>query len=72
MYAGASGPTMKSKSSTDTAGFHDRRLSMAAVRNHPLLAEPDVLQALGGGEVFLSPYQAVEALKPPTVRPYSI
>jgi hypothetical protein len=33
----------------------DRALSMAAVRNHPLLAEPDALQSLGGGEVALEP-----------------
>lgn len=30
-----------------------RSLSMAAVRNHPLLPEPDVLQALSGGGVGL-------------------
>lgn len=30
-----------------------RSLSMSAVRNHPLLSEPDVLQALSGGEVGL-------------------
>lgn len=35
--------------------FPDRRSSILAVRNHPLLAEPDVLQALGGGSVVLRP-----------------
>ena len=33
------------------AGFADRELLIAAVREHPLLAEPDVFQAIGGGEV---------------------
>ena len=37
------------------AAFPDRSLSLAAIRNHPLLAEPDALQALGGGEVVLDP-----------------
>jgi len=37
------------------AVFPDRGSTIGAVRNHPLLAEPDVLQALGGGEVVLSP-----------------
>ncbi len=40
---------------SDTTAFPDRDLSLAAVRNHPLLAEPDVFQALGGGEVVLRP-----------------
>ncbi|MGH7646195.1 MAG: TonB-dependent receptor [Gemmatimonadales bacterium] len=39
----------------DSTAFPDRGLSMGAVREHPLLAEPDVLQALGGGEVGLRP-----------------
>jgi hypothetical protein len=30
-------------------------LSAAAVRNHPLLAEPDVFLALGGGEIVMYP-----------------
>jgi hypothetical protein len=37
------------------AGFPDRGISISAVRNHPLLSEPDVLQALGGGEIVLRP-----------------
>jgi hypothetical protein len=37
------------------AAFPDRGLSLAAVRNHPLLSEPDVLEAAGGGEVVLRP-----------------
>ncbi len=41
--------------SADTTAFPDRESSMAAARNHPLLAEPDVFQALGGGEVALRP-----------------
>lgn len=40
---------------SDPAGYPDRSLSIAAVRNHPLLAEPDVFQALEGGEVVISP-----------------
>ncbi len=39
----------------DTTIFPDRECSIAAVRNHPLLAEPDVFQALGGGDVVQSP-----------------
>lgn len=35
--------------------FPDREVSNAAVANHPLLAEPDALHALGGGEVALKP-----------------
>lgn len=33
----------------------DRTLSLADVRNHPLLAEPDVFAALGGGEIAMRP-----------------
>ncbi len=38
-----------------TVAFPDRMSSIAAVANHPLFTEPDVLQALGGGEVVLGP-----------------
>ncbi len=41
--------------SGDSTGFPDRGSSIAAVWNNPLLAEPDVFQALGGGEVVLRP-----------------
>ncbi len=37
------------------AAFPDRVVSAAAVRNDPQLAEPDVLQALSGGEVSSRP-----------------
>jgi hypothetical protein len=37
------------------AGYPDRELSIAAVRNDPLLAEPDVFKAMAGGEVVLDP-----------------
>lgn len=37
------------------AAFPDRGLSMAAVRHHPNLSEPDVLQAAAGGEVGVHP-----------------
>ncbi len=39
----------------DSTGFPDRGISGAAIRTHPLLPEPDVLQALGGGEVVMGP-----------------
>lgn len=39
----------------DQAAYPDRALTMAAVRSDPLLAEPDAFEALGGGEVVLSP-----------------
>lgn len=38
-----------------SAGYPDRELSIAAVRNDPLLAEPDVFKAMAGGEVVLDP-----------------
>ena len=41
--------------SGDSTASPERGLSLDAVRNDPLLAEPDVLQALGGGEVVLHP-----------------
>lgn len=37
------------------ADYPDRASSITAVWNHPLLAEPDVLQAMSGGEVVLKP-----------------
>jgi carboxypeptidase family protein len=37
----------------DSSGSFDRRSSIAAIRNHPLLSEPDVLQALEGGPAVL-------------------
>jgi hypothetical protein len=39
----------------DSSVFPDRGISMAAVRSHPMLAEPDALLALGGGEAVLRP-----------------
>ncbi len=39
----------------DSSAAPDRGSSIVAIRNHPLLAEPDALQALGGGEVALEP-----------------
>lgn len=39
----------------ERVAFPDRAYSMAAIRNHPLLAEPDALEGLGGGEVALEP-----------------
>jgi carboxypeptidase family protein len=37
----------------DSAAFPDRGASVAEIRSHPLLAEPDAFQALGGGDVVL-------------------
>lgn len=37
----------------DSAAAGGRALSSAGIREHPLLAEPDALMALGGGEVVL-------------------
>ena len=38
--------------------FPDREISAAALANHPMLAEPDPLLALGGGEISLRPESA--------------
>src|SRR5262245_52051870 len=38
-----------------TTQFPDREVSGAAIANHPSLAEPDALHALGGGEVAINP-----------------
>ena len=38
-----------------TGAFPERGLSLAAIRNHPQLAEPDVFQAMAGGEVVVKP-----------------
>ena len=38
-----------------TTGFEDRELLIAAVREHPLLAEPDVFHAIGSGEIVRQP-----------------
>jgi hypothetical protein len=39
----------------DSTPYPDRGISAAALRNHPLLAEPDGFLALGGGEISISP-----------------
>jgi hypothetical protein len=39
----------------DSVSYLDRSISLEAVRADPLLAEPDVLQALAGGDVTLRP-----------------
>ncbi len=41
--------------SGDSTAYPDRGLSLEAVRNHPLLAEPDGFMALGGGEIAIMP-----------------
>lgn len=40
---------------SDSVPYPDREVSISAVRNDPLLAEPDGLRALSGGEVVLDP-----------------
>ena len=40
---------------TDSATPGDRVLTIAAIHNHPMLAEPDAFQALVGGEVVVQP-----------------
>ncbi len=39
----------------DTTPFPDRGISVAALRNHPLLAEPDGFHGLSGGEIAIDP-----------------
>ncbi|HEV8176565.1 MAG TPA: TonB-dependent receptor, partial [Gemmatimonadales bacterium] len=39
----------------DSTDYPDREVSIAAVRAHPLLAEPDGFLALGGGEIAINP-----------------
>ncbi|HEY7634796.1 MAG TPA: carboxypeptidase-like regulatory domain-containing protein [Gemmatimonadales bacterium] len=39
----------------DWTAYPDRALSIEAVRNHPLLAEPDAFMALSGGEIAVMP-----------------
>jgi hypothetical protein len=38
---------------TDSSGSFDKSSSIAAIRNHPLLSEPDALKAMEGGPVVL-------------------
>ncbi|NOT32674.1 MAG: TonB-dependent receptor [Candidatus Eisenbacteria bacterium] len=47
--------TVRGTESADSAVRHDRVLSIAAMRNHPLLTEPDALVALSGGDVVVRP-----------------
>jgi hypothetical protein len=48
-------PALRGAEDEAASHFPGRGLSMSAVRNHPLLAEPDVLQALSGGGVLMQP-----------------
>ncbi|MBA3260859.1 MAG: TonB-dependent receptor [Gemmatimonadales bacterium] len=48
-------PSIRGLDGPDSAPLADRSSSIAAIRNHPLLAEPDAFQVLGGGEVVLRP-----------------
>lgn len=47
--------SMRGAGTGDSGEFPDRASSIAAVRSNPLLAEPDVFQALGGGEIVMKP-----------------
>ncbi|HZI73852.1 MAG TPA: TonB-dependent receptor [Gemmatimonadales bacterium] len=46
-----SGIALRGLEPADTTPFPDRHVSASAIRNDPLLSEPDGLLALGGGEV---------------------
>ncbi len=48
-------PPIRGLDDVDSTHFPDRSLTIGAVRNHPFLAEPDVLQALSGGDVRIRP-----------------
>lgn len=48
-------PAMKGGESDARHSPLDTHLTSAEIRNHPLLAEPDVLQALSGASVYLRP-----------------
>lgn len=45
---------MRGLENGDSARFPDREMSVASVRNHPLLEEPDLFQALESGDVVLA------------------
>lgn len=48
-------PAGRAADNADPAGAPDRWVSIGALRNHPLLAEPDAFQVLGGGAVVIQP-----------------
>lgn len=48
-------PSIRGLERRDSSSFSDRGSSIAAMRNHPLLAEPDAFQVLSGGDVVLRP-----------------
>ncbi|MEZ0334866.1 MAG: carboxypeptidase regulatory-like domain-containing protein [Gemmatimonadales bacterium] len=48
-------PAIRGLEGADSAGFPDRSMTAAAIRNHPLLAQPDVFEGLSGGEVAVEP-----------------
>jgi hypothetical protein len=47
--------TLRGMDEAERTPFPDREISLAGIRNDPMLAEPDGLQGLGGGEIVLSP-----------------
>lgn len=47
-------PAVRGLESDEDTPYPDRGVSAAAIRLHPLLAEPDGLEALAGGEVVLA------------------
>jgi hypothetical protein len=48
-------PSIRGLEVRDSSVLADRSVSMAAIRNHPVLAEPDAFQGLEGGPVVIQP-----------------
>jgi hypothetical protein len=48
-------PSIRGLEARDSSEPADRSVSMAAIRNHPALAEPDAFQGLEGGPVVIQP-----------------
>lgn len=46
---------MRGLEEADSAAYPDRGISAAAIRNHPMLAEPDGFLALSGAEIAVAP-----------------
>jgi len=46
---------LRGSSSGDSVSLVDENISIAAIRNNPLLTQPDVLQSLSGGEITIKP-----------------
>jgi hypothetical protein len=48
-------PGIRGLEERDSSVLADRSVSMAAIRNHPVLAEPDAFEGLEGGQVLIQP-----------------